>query len=551
MSTAISVRIESANKAKASGERKHDLRLYKTDKEFPNYIARERSHLNSVIIEPPLAHALSEEIAEARKAKGQQSLRKDACVAITGLINFGHEAQTIIDGLPSSGQDEIFKSVAERLARESGHPLIGLVVHRDESAIHAHFILRGFAKDENGFERPWRKDRWFGAMLQDWAADEVAYLGITRGKPKCLRTSEGEPDSAWVHRSVKKLHQDLPAEIAELERKKAAAEERANKNERLAESAEAKGKAVAETYRRRQNEAEEEHQKILDKLSKMQADLSGLKANAKAATEAKEAAETALSNAQERFAVYFDSAIAKARRQVDAAKLPSITPEVETVKNILGVVKGERRIVPFEKFQEYERARQGREDKLSALLAASDTKRREMQDGDESRQSELNRLKTAALLLADKIKNRPAGECWGFEPWTVCIEKRPIDGISDYLAAPDVLRSFEEGDTRYGVALKIFPKRVVVPTQARRVTSRQIAAALYRVAQERAKEEEWPGIVFTASDMAMANRLHEMAQKDGIAVEIRYTDGAPFSPPQRQLAANDQQDATPARRLGR
>jgi len=93
MSTAISIRIDTANKAKATGQRKHDLRLH--EQNFPNYIDSERSHLNSVLIEPPLFHALSEEIAEARKANGQQRLRKDACIAITGIISLGHEARIL------------------------------------------------------------------------------------------------------------------------------------------------------------------------------------------------------------------------------------------------------------------------------------------------------------------------------------------------------------------------------------------------------------------------------------------------------------------------
>jgi len=565
MSTAISVRIDTANKAKATGQRKHDLRLYdKDDKNFPNYIDSERSHLNSVLIEPPLSHALSEEIAEARKANGQQRLRKDACIAITGIISLGHEAQKIIEAMPPSGQDGMFKSVAERLAIESGHPLIGLVVHRDESAIHAHFILRGFAKDENGFEKPWRKERWFGAKLQDWAADEVAHLGITRGKPKCLRSSEGEPDSKWVHRSVKRLHQDLPNEIAEMEKRSVAAAEKAHKNKRLAEAAEEKGKEVAETYRKRQKQAEEEHRKILDEIQKMRETLLGLEKNAKAATEAKEAAERDAKAAIEakeeaernenaakaRIESNSEFYIDRARRRVEDAKLPIIKPEVEIVKNLFGLAKVERKIVPFEKFSEYEEARRLREENAVALVAKTEAVMKELKESNQKLERTLELVKTQFSKFMNEAMNRAASGNSEVSIWSEWIKSDPVDNALSYFSKQETKRKFEEGDTRYGVALKIFPGRVVVATQGEKVTSKQIAAALYRVTKERAQDEKWRGIIFTVSDEIMAQKIHDMARQDGIKVEIQFTDGEPFFPPQRRLVANDERDAAPARRLG-
>ncbi len=211
MST-ISVRVQPLTGRKGAGQRMHDLR---DPKHIKDYVNHDKTKENSIIYTPPTMTELRAEIEQNRKSAGQQKLRTDAQTIISGIITFSIEAQKKIDALTKNQQDQLFKQVAKEIARESGHPLLSLVVHRDESAIHAHFMLRGYRKDLDGKEIPWRKSPADMKKLQDIAANvpEVAVLGIKRGKPKFERIKDGEPASAHIHRSVKQLHEDLPHEI--------------------------------------------------------------------------------------------------------------------------------------------------------------------------------------------------------------------------------------------------------------------------------------------------------------------------------------------------
>jgi predicted nucleic acid-binding Zn-ribbon protein len=71
-------------------------------------------------------------------------------------------------------------------------------------------------------------DRGALKSLQDDAGQVFSAVGLTRGTPKVDRIKNGEPTSAYIHRSVKELHEDLPAEIAK-------AQAQASKWKRLAE----------------------------------------------------------------------------------------------------------------------------------------------------------------------------------------------------------------------------------------------------------------------------------------------------------------------------
>lgn len=567
MSKAISIRIEPLDIAESSGIKNHVMRKpsKRKDKE---HIDRGRSHLNSVIIEPPLPTELRDEMQANRKRNRQRAMMERARIFISGVITFGHEAKTICNGLPPSGQDEIFKSVAERLARESGHPLIGLVVHRDETSIHAHFVLRGFRIAAGGKEVPWRYGPEFLAHLQTVAAEEVAHLGIERGKPKTKRIADGEPKSAWLHRSVKQLHHDLPAEIAELQKKAEAAKERADKNERLAEKAEAKKKDIAEKYRNRQQQAMIERDAILAEIPRLQETLSRLTANANAATEAKEAAKREI-DGLERLRGY---SVEEAKAKAETVRIPTVKPsnvDIVTAKKLFGQVETKNiAVVPVKQFLEYENARKRREEAIVSWAGLKDadalnrqSKLCDRENAAENREQTLDEREAAITereheisRLTDIIGNRPVGQRSDFRPWSVIVETKPIISVRHYLSGPDVLRNFQETQTRYSVIVKIMKGRILIPDQRPSATERQIAAALYRVAQERADKEGWPGIVFTVSSTGMAEMLHEMAREDGIEVGIQFHDGTPFSPPRPPPAANDEQpeiDAAPVRRFGR
>lgn len=530
MSNAISVRIQPKDFLGAVGQRAHDLRTH-----APAYVDGTRSMRdNSVVVEPPDPAALRAEMAANRKASGQRGLRKDARIFISGIITLGKEAQATLGKMPKNEQekneqDAVFLRVAERMARESGHPLIGLVVHRDESAVHAHFTLRG-CRSEGGKEIPWRYPSQFMSQLQDAAAEEVAHLGVERGKRKIERVIAGEPKSKWVYRSVRELHNDLPGEIEALKKQIEEAEAKREKNERLALAAEKKGKEVAEIYRRREEAADV-------KLRELNAALESFK-------------KTAL------------------------PPLPKLAPKsVEVVTKHHTFSRNETaqvKFVPIEQVSAYQKARKEREEQLLRLAAQEqealagrkqEVAKREAEI--ESRETAIARRETAIADreaeiekreseikgLAETVKTLPNAIRPEEELWEEIVDRDLATALSLYERAPFRFLVFEQ--VRYHVAVKIMPGRVIVPAQSPAATEAQIAAALYRVTRERAREEGWGGIVFTVPDKGMADRLLEMAKRDGIerGIEImgrggRYffhpgmlpePDKSPQIVPQRQL----------------
>lgn len=226
---AISVRIAHRSMSQAKGQRHHDTR-----QRTPGYVDQSRIELNSTIIEPAKEAELRNECEQRRSQRDggvQRAMRSDAAVSTVGVITFSHDAQRIVENMSRSEQDALFLETAERLAREMGTDLTGLVVHRDEASIHAHFQMPAIRHDG----RPISKvtDRAATSRLQDVAAEPWQAYGIERGVKKAERMARGEPESAYIHRSVRQLHNDLPNEIQALE-------EKAEKNRRLAADTQAK-----------------------------------------------------------------------------------------------------------------------------------------------------------------------------------------------------------------------------------------------------------------------------------------------------------------------
>jgi hypothetical protein len=143
-------------------------------------------------------------------------MRSNTTLATVGIITFGKEAQPIIEGLSRERQDQLFLRAAQSVADRLGTDVTGLVVHRDESAIHAHFQMPGFARDG----RPLSKviTPQVASELQGIVGGIYSELGITRGTPKAERIARGDDWPQIIHRSVAQLHDDLPKEIAEREK---------------------------------------------------------------------------------------------------------------------------------------------------------------------------------------------------------------------------------------------------------------------------------------------------------------------------------------------
>lgn len=215
---AVTVRLRHAAMSKADWQRKHDLRIGP----MPKYVDRERSALNRVLIEPPPASVMQRRALELRQLQApQRAARTDMAVATAGLITLGTAAQRLFLDLPVDTQDRAVLAIASRIADRYGCILVGAVIHLDESAPHAHLTFESRCRlDGKPFSKLAR-----GASLQTIAAEAIAEFEprIGRGRPR-----PPTPDAATVHRQVRQLHEDLPAEI----------EARKNERDRIAREVE-------------------------------------------------------------------------------------------------------------------------------------------------------------------------------------------------------------------------------------------------------------------------------------------------------------------------
>lgn len=207
MSMTISIRIKPMKAGQVVGQVNHDFRRGPQ----PQYVDSQRTRLNSASDTAPTPSDL---IQHARR-KCARPPRRDWSPAWSGVITFGTDAQPIIQALPTTEQDELYRRIAQRLAENLGVDLHHVAVHRDESSPHAHFMVCGTSNQTGKSIRPKPQDL---KRLQDIAGECCMHLGITRGIEKTVRIERGEDYSKTINRSVKQLHQDLPREIQALEK---------------------------------------------------------------------------------------------------------------------------------------------------------------------------------------------------------------------------------------------------------------------------------------------------------------------------------------------
>jgi chromosome segregation ATPase len=193
-----------------------------------------------------------------------RKMKSNAAVVTVGIVTFGHRAQNMFNRLPIEVQDRAFTELAQEIAAQLKTSLEALVVHLDETAVHAHFTLRAYNDDGEPISNATR----LGDMsaLQDLAAEVMQRYApeIERGNRKNARLEAGAKYSDTLHRTVKQLHQDLPQEKATLEAEIAAMSQEINeqkasvaKTQRHLETLEAKAELTEkeikrkETYNRR------------------------------------------------------------------------------------------------------------------------------------------------------------------------------------------------------------------------------------------------------------------------------------------------------------
>lgn len=208
---AASVRILAKSLSRAYGQRRHDLRIGKQ----PDYVVDERSHLNRNLAKLRPLSEIQRENDKLRDARGRvRKMKSNAAVVMIGIITFGHEAQVMFAGLSREQQDEAYLELAQRVAERLGTRLESLVVHVDETAPHAHFMLRGYTDDGEPVSKV--ATYAMAAELQDITAEVMQTYcpKIERGNKKWDRIANGADYADTLNRSVKQLHQELPHEMA-------------------------------------------------------------------------------------------------------------------------------------------------------------------------------------------------------------------------------------------------------------------------------------------------------------------------------------------------
>lgn len=222
---AVSVRIEPKTMAKAKFQRRHDFRIGSQ----PAYVDGVRTHLNRHLMElRPLPEIKRENAVLRTQAGRTRKMKSNAAVVTAGIITFGHAAQDVFNKLPDKVQDRAFTELAHEIATLLNTSLEALVVHLDETAIHAHFTLRAYNDDGQPLSDATKLSDL--SKIQDLAAEVMQRLApeIQRGNKKKVRLKAGADYPETLHRTVKQLHEDLPQEKAAIEAEIAAKEEKIN-----------------------------------------------------------------------------------------------------------------------------------------------------------------------------------------------------------------------------------------------------------------------------------------------------------------------------------
>lgn len=209
-SYAISIRIEHVKQGAYRGRLRHDLRQGPQ----PQYIDSSRTLKNSVIIAAPSLPAIRKQCEKRRSLRvTKRAMKSDAAIATAGIVTWGRGLQYHVEALSVDDQNELYRAVSDAVARECGSTLAGLVVHRDETAPHAHLWMPAVALDGRPISQ--YVSRRALSALQD-AAMEAAKPWLPMIQPperKADRIARGDDASKIYHRSVAQLHADLPLEI--------------------------------------------------------------------------------------------------------------------------------------------------------------------------------------------------------------------------------------------------------------------------------------------------------------------------------------------------
>ena len=179
--------------------------------------------------EQPTQDIQRENEALRMRAGRTRKMKSNAAVITAGIITFGHNAQDVFNRLLQEVQDRAFTELAHEIAAQLNTSLEAMVVHLDETTIHAHFTIRAYTDSGEPISNATRLGDM--AALQDLAAEVMQRFApqIERGSKKKDRLKAGADYPDTLHRTVKQLHEDLPQEKAALEAEIAAREEEIDK----------------------------------------------------------------------------------------------------------------------------------------------------------------------------------------------------------------------------------------------------------------------------------------------------------------------------------
>lgn len=222
---AASVRLESCTRWQAYGQLRHDLRKGKQ----PDYVDPDRAHLNRVLIALRGVAAIQKDCVALREARGaQRAMKSNAAVIKAGIISFGYEAAKYFKALTAEQQDAAYRELAQAVADYLQTSLEALVHHGDETQPHAHFALRAYSDDGQPVCK--RMTKAAMSVFQDLTAEILQKYcpEIQRGHRKKDRLAAGASYPDTLNRSVRQLHEDLPAEIEAKQAEAAALQDRIN-----------------------------------------------------------------------------------------------------------------------------------------------------------------------------------------------------------------------------------------------------------------------------------------------------------------------------------
>lgn len=447
---AVSNRIEHCSQSRAKGQRRHDMR----EGPQPKYIDPSRTKHNSILMEPTKEAALNK-LCEKRAAQlGRQRARKStAAIATCGIVTFSKQAQTIVNDLSPDEQDRRLLKTAQDLADAMGTTLEGAVVHRDETALHMHYRLAAVRIDGRPISKVVDTSK-----LQDVAAEAWSDLGISRGVKKSIRQARGEPTSAWVNRSVKELHENLPKEIEQAKAQAAEAETKARQAAERLEQAQAKA-----------NEANRE----VDRLNKR--------------------------------VTTYEKRLAKAQEELEQARA-----EIERLAG-----EAELPRVKTKRFYDEGQIQFGRFSRVTVQgnprsFAILDPKKTPREFAKLQRQA--NRAKEQA---EEEGQKRKEAEEAARRLQEALIQPIVAPGpFKDHKAALWASRAAIQ--YRYQVYLQIY-ERIARVVEQEGLTARQIAAALYSVGRDKGWENMW----FSVSDK-IAKEVIKMAGEDDCLDRIEF-----------------------------